>query len=93
MAFKKVLIAAPTSAYKHYCFEDWLDNALKIQYPNFKIVLFDNTSDDGESAAYQNEYYRKNYGGDQFECIKSDISDCDGDDIISVICKSHNENF
>ncbi len=89
MSFKKILVCAPTSSAKAYCFEDWLDNALKINYPNFKIVLFDNTLDNGESVEYQNNCYKKKYNGDQFICIKSNTIGCDG--VISRICKSHND--
>ena len=89
MSFEKILITAPTSAAKAYCLEDWLDNELKTVYPNFMIGLFDNTLDNGESAAYQNNYYKKKYGGDQFLCLRSDVTGCDG--VISRICKSHND--
>lgn len=88
----KILIAAPTSANKFYCFEDYLDNALKIVCPGEKkIVLFDNTMDNGESVAYQNAYYKNKYGQNatEFECIKSDTTFCDG--LTSRICKSHND--
>ncbi len=90
--FPKILVAAPTSSAKHYCFPDWLDNALKIVYPNFKIVLFDNTMDNGESVKYHNDYYKKKYGknADQFECIKSDTTGLESS-LIARICRSHND--
>lgn len=91
MSFKKILITGPTSANKHYCFEKWLDNTLKINYPGeWKIILFDNTLDNGESAKYQNDYYVRNYGHDnKFECIASDNRNTDS--LVSRICNSHND--
>ena len=90
MNFKKILITGPTSANKHYCFPEWLDHALRINYPGeWKIVLFDNTVDNGESAKFQNDYYKKHYAGDKFECIQSDNRGQEG--VIARICNSHND--
>lgn len=91
MSYKKILITGPTSANKHYCFEQWLHNTLHINYPGeWKIVLFDNTLDNGESAKYQNDYYVRNYGhGNKFECFHSDNSNCET--LTQRICNSHND--
>jgi hypothetical protein len=89
MEFQKILITAPTSSAKSYCDEAWIDNTLLTNYPNFKIVVFDNTEDSGEYVDKLNNYYKSKYNGDQFLAIKSDTTFCDG--VISRICKSHND--
>jgi hypothetical protein len=48
----KVLVCAPTAAAKNYCFEEWIQNVIKFTYPNFDIMLSDNTVDKGKNAAY-----------------------------------------
>jgi hypothetical protein len=60
--FKKILICAPTSAVKNYCFNDWIDNVMNFKYPNFDIRLFDNTEDNGENAKRLNKYVDSVYG-------------------------------
>lgn len=39
----KVLLAAPTSDNKDYCFLDWYTNASTLTYPNYDILLIDNS--------------------------------------------------
>ena len=58
----KILIAAPTSKSKKYCFEAWLDCAMKIKYPNIIIRLFDNSSDGGVYSRWMNEVFANKYG-------------------------------
>lgn len=65
MDFPKVLISCPTAKVKNYCFKEWLDNALSLTYPNYQIILFDNTDDNGENTKYYNDYYQENYGHDK----------------------------
>ena len=60
--FKKILIAAPTSKEKNYCAEEWINNVFSFTYPNFDVVLFDNTPDNGENAIYLSELHKKNLG-------------------------------
>lgn len=52
---EKILITAPTGKPKNYCFEKWLLNINQFTYPNFEVVVFDNTPDGGENAEYLNE--------------------------------------
>jgi hypothetical protein len=47
---KKVLLAAPTSRAKDYCFNDWSKNVNKLTYSNLQVILVDNTNDNGEYA-------------------------------------------
>lgn len=90
MTFKKILITAPTSSNKNYCLEEYLLNVSRIEYPNFKLVLFDNTVDSGENILYVNSTIKRLFGNDdRFVCIKSDIAGCEG--LISRMCKSMNE--
>ena len=49
---EKILIAAPTAAVKNYCIEKWLLNINEFKYPDFELVLVDNTLDKGENVAY-----------------------------------------
>lgn len=87
---KKILIAAPTSANKNYCLEDYLMNVSKIEYPNWKCVLFDNTTDEGENAKHINDTMKRLFGNDdRFLAIRSDIWGCAG--VISRVCKGHND--
>lgn len=90
MPFKKILIAAPTSSNKNYCLEEYLINVSKIEYGNFKCVLFDNTLDAGENTAHINNTMKRLFGNDErFLAIHSNVTDCEG--IISRICKGHND--
>lgn len=43
--FPKVLIAAPTSSDKDYCLEDWLKQVFSFDYPNYDIIMVDNSVD------------------------------------------------
>jgi len=87
--FPRVLIGSPTAKNKSYCDFEWIDNTLKTNYPNFKVVLFDNSDDNGEYCARLNDYYKQKYNGNQFEAIKSDTSFCSG--LIAKVCQGHND--
>ncbi len=71
--FPKILIAAPTAAAKNYCFGEWITNVMNFKYPNFDIVLFDNTPDGGANAMGLNSAFKQMYGAanNQFSCINS----------------------
>ena len=43
--YPKILIAAPTSVHKEYCFEEWFANTKELTYPNADIMLVDNSED------------------------------------------------
>jgi hypothetical protein len=60
--FPKVLVASPTARAKAYCFESWVKNAMGFTYPNYNIMLFDNTAG-GPSFTYEmNERFANMYG-------------------------------
>ncbi len=42
----KVLIAAPTSEEKDYCFDDWAYQARNFTYPAYDVLLVDNSKDE-----------------------------------------------
>lgn len=46
----KILIAAPTSKHKDYCFQKWAYHIKKFTYPDLSYLLVDNTNDSGEYA-------------------------------------------
>ncbi len=43
MEFPKVLVAAPQHESKNYCWEEWRDRAKNLTYPNYDIMLADNS--------------------------------------------------
>jgi len=46
MTNKKVLLSAPTSTYKQYIFLEWYLHASNLSYPNYEIVIVDNSHDE-----------------------------------------------
>ena len=60
--FPKVLVGAPNNAKKEYCLERYINRLKELTYPNYEIVLCDNSSDD--------EFKKKieNYG---IKCLKT----------------------
>ena len=42
----RVLLAAPTSNHKDYCFDDWCKMVRNLSYPNLDILLVDNSADE-----------------------------------------------
>lgn len=40
---KKVLVSCPTAEIKDYCLDDWMDNVTSFTYPNYDILLVDNS--------------------------------------------------
>jgi len=45
MSLPKILVAAPTSNYKDYCFHEWANQVTSFDYPNYDVVLCDNSLD------------------------------------------------
>ncbi len=69
-----VLVCCPTSASKRYCVKEWLEWLVGVDgltYPNFKIVVFDNSDDGGIYTSFCNKYFKNKYGqdNDQFTSI------------------------
>jgi hypothetical protein len=91
--FPRVLVAAPTASVKKYCFDEWLENILDFTYPNFNVLLFDNTNDDGEFASYMNDLYKSRYGySDKFLATNSlVINNSLATNVIEKMCLSHND--
>ena len=54
MSLPKILISAPQSNKKDYCFEEWIKNVKNFTYPNCNIHLSDN-SDKQDYAKYMSE--------------------------------------
>ena len=40
---KKVLVCAPQSDVKKYCFDEWADNVKNFTYPEYDVFLADNS--------------------------------------------------
>jgi hypothetical protein len=92
--FAKVLIATPTSSMKDYCFDEWLENIMGFTYPNFDIVVFDNTSDNGRYAAELNNRVHQKYGSKSknFKCFNSlVIHDAEINSLAVKLSLSHND--
>jgi hypothetical protein len=90
--FPRVLISAPTALAKKYCFEEWLDNVMQLSYPNFNVVLFDNTNDGGKFTEYMNEYHKNNHNSEKFYAVNSlKINNFFSSSIIEKMCLSHND--
>lgn len=41
--YPKVLLACPTNEVKDYCFDAWIENVREFTYPNFAILMVDNS--------------------------------------------------
>jgi hypothetical protein len=92
--FPKVLVATPTSRLKDYIFDEWIENAMNLTYPNYDMVVFDNTSDGGQYARELNERVKQKYGdnGKKFNCYNSLVlHDAEIKSIYMKICLSHND--
>ena len=59
--YPKVLIAAPTSTEKDYCFNDWADMVNAIDYPNFEVLLVDNSASRGYRTAIESKGFKYSY--------------------------------
>jgi hypothetical protein len=94
----RVLICAPTASAKSYCFEEWLDNVMNLNYPNYEVRLFDNSyKDGGEFTEKMNSIFQKKYGkgNNKFYAFNSakinNISDNAIGSVISRMAMSHND--
>ncbi len=47
MNYPSVLIAAPQNVSKRYCWDEWIENVKLFSYPNFNVLLVDNSDDNG----------------------------------------------
>ena len=85
---EKILICSPTAAAKNYCAEKWLLTLNKLKYPNFEVVVYDNTSDGGANANYLNFLSQQLCVTFPFKAIH--IPDTSKMDLLSRLTKSHN---
>jgi len=69
--FPRVLISCPTAKVKDYCFKEWIENVWSFTYPNYDVVMFDNTVDGGDYARHLNKYFKQNYGYDKNKKFKA----------------------
>lgn len=88
--FPKVLVACPTSAAKNYTAEEWIVNANKFYYPNYNIVMVDNTNDLGVNAGHLCHLANKHFVPERkFMVIGPGFNESDS--LIKKICISHQE--
>lgn len=45
ITFPKVLVCAPQHQSKMYCFDEWSSRVKSLTYPNYEVMLFDNSPD------------------------------------------------
>lgn len=86
--FTKVLVACPTAAVKNYTAEEWIVNTSKFYYPNYDIVMFDNTNDNGENAVYLNNLAKK-YDIPETKFMAVPLKFRESDSLIKKMCVSH----
>lgn len=90
MFIPKILISSPTASAKNYCFKEWIENVNNFNYPNFDVVLFDNTDDDGRNTNWLNNTFKDLYGNsNKFTAFHSDILGIES--VIERMCISHND--
>lgn len=46
MNYPKILVACPTSDYKLYCQDDWVKQICNLSYPNYDVLIVDNSKDE-----------------------------------------------
>lgn len=85
----KVLVCCPTAKSKNYCFEEWVCNVMDFTYPNFEIVMYDNTNKNGENAKILRHKYERIFGLNKFKAKQSKISN--NMSILEKMCISHND--
>lgn len=86
---KRILVCCPTSIEKNYCFTQWLDNTMSFTYPNYHVVMFDNTSDNGENAKYLESIYEDRNYLHPFNAIPSNVKNIKS--VINKMAISHDD--
>ena len=85
-----ILVCAPTAQPKSYVLREYLDNVLNFKYPNFDLLLCDNTLDSGESTEHINgEIAKLTTDTKRFRAIHSKVSGIDS--VIERMAISHND--
>ncbi len=54
--YAKILVAAPISDVKDYVLEEWMAHISQLTYPNFEILLVDNSMNDGYINKFKHMY-------------------------------------
>jgi hypothetical protein len=85
--FPKILVSCPTAAAKNYTALEWMKNTQLFNYPNYDVVVFDNTDDNGLNTNYLNNLAIEN-GILNYEAIH--YSNNKHDAIVERMCISHN---
>ena len=86
-----MLIAAPTASAKNYCFEKWIENVLDFTYPDFDVVLFDNSIEGRTNADHLTDLFISRYGlSDKFKAFYSERSR-GKESVIERMAISHND--
>lgn len=74
----KVLVSCPTFDGKEYCFQQWIDNVKSLTYPNYDILVVDNSKTE--------DFYHKYK--DQIPMIHMTFGPEEKDDGMYRVCKS-----
>lgn len=85
--FPKILVACPTADAKNYTALEWMQNTQLFNYPNYDVVVFDNTDDSGLNTDYLNNLAKDN-GILNYEAIH--YSNNKHENLIERMCISHN---
>jgi hypothetical protein len=83
----KILVSCPTASAKNYTALEWMLNTQKFTYPNYDVIVFDNTDDNGLNADYLNELANSN-GISNYQAIH--YSTNKHESVIERMCISHN---
>jgi hypothetical protein len=75
----KILLAAPTSKHKDYCFQEWAKHVKSLTY-DIDVIIIDNTKDGGK--------YRDNVISKQFP--SAHVEPMEGEDSYNLICRCQN---
>lgn len=81
MSKPRILLAAPTSKHKDYCFQEWASHVKMLTYDNFDVLIVDNTPDGGR---YQQNVLSKKINSIHYDPPK-------GESTYLCITKSQNE--
>lgn len=69
----RILLACPQSDKKSYCWNEWTENVLSLSYPNFDILLVDNSDKNDFSKRIKKQgihcHWIKPYGKSEIEKI------------------------
>lgn len=76
----RILIGTPTYSGKFYCLDEWVKNLKQIKYPNFDILVLDNS---------KNDEYKERIESLGLKCTKSTYYE----DAIESLCEARKTLF